>query len=152
MDVEQQTKPKERPKKNKNTVEERVLGSVEHLTDEFGEAISKELCRHVYNNRHQYRGIRELKQGLIKKDEMIFHINFSGNYGLKYNMEVQSVHFGAPNAQVTHKCTQGFCTLKVKLQVLLQYPAVKGTIYPQSGPICNRSSNIRDRRGTETYS
>jgi len=48
----------------------------------------------------QYRQINYLKKSL-KTDEVLIHVDFSGNYALKYETEIQSMLFGGSRGQVT---------------------------------------------------
>jgi hypothetical protein len=84
----------------KRTVKIRVEGTVDTLADKFEQALNGKLSRHVYNIRHQYKELRQKRLALAANEAML-HIDFSENYGLKYNREIQSAHFGASNAQVT---------------------------------------------------
>ena len=61
--------------------------------------MTSKYCRHIFNTRHQYTQVRQMKLGL--KENAMIHCDFSENYAVKYNSEVQSVHFGVSNAQVT---------------------------------------------------
>ena len=73
---------------------------------------------HRYRIDHQYKALKDLKDKL-GDDEILFHVDFSENYGCKYNAEVQSMHFGGSREQVTLHTgmvytkyySQGFCTL-----------------------------------------
>lgn len=83
----------------------------------------KDFKRHVYYYIHQSSLLKELKKNL-KKEELIFRIDFSQNYVCKYNEEIQSAHFGASKKQISlhtgviyAKCegkdvqTHSFCTV-----------------------------------------
>lgn len=56
--------------------------------------------RHNLNIIVQYDVIKQLKQNLNEK-EILVHIDFSENYCLKYNQEIQSFHFGGSREQVS---------------------------------------------------
>ncbi|KAK6176927.1 hypothetical protein SNE40_015131 [Patella caerulea] len=84
----------------KKTVKVRAEGPLDHLADIFQESLGRKLGRHVFNIRHQFEQLHQKKLSL-GNNEMMFHIDFSENYSLKYHSEIQSVHFGASNAQVT---------------------------------------------------
>ncbi|KAG6461401.1 hypothetical protein O3G_MSEX012609 [Manduca sexta] len=79
---------------------------------------------HCNNVIRQYNTIKMLKSTLSLA-EAVIHVDFSENYSLKYNEEIQSVHFGGSCSQITlhtsviylldpelgtHK-TQSYCTL-----------------------------------------
>ncbi|KAH3861273.1 hypothetical protein DPMN_024200 [Dreissena polymorpha] len=58
-------------------------------------------CRQqVTNIEHQHQAIRALKENMTKHDVLI-HIDFSENLMCKYVSEVQSVHFGASQRQLS---------------------------------------------------
>ena len=81
------------------TVKEREKGPIQQLTDKFHEELSK-CCKHFYNIKHQYKAIRQLKENLTEKDALI-HIDFSENLSCKYFSEIQSMHFGASQRQIS---------------------------------------------------
>jgi hypothetical protein len=63
----------------------------------------------VYNIRHQYSKLRELKENL-QKEGIIMQIDLAENYLCKYTSEIQAVHFGDSHNQVTlHTCV-GYTT------------------------------------------
>lgn len=79
--------------------------------------------KHNLNITVQYEVMKQLKQNL-KDNEILVHIDFSENYCLKYNQEIQSFHFGGSREQVSlhtgvlyYKNIQGtfqtksFCTI-----------------------------------------
>ena len=86
--------------KRKVTVKVMVEGALEELTEKFEDTLSEKFGKHVFNIRHQYLQSRKLREQL-KPNQMFLHIDFSENYTCKYNTEIQSVHFGAPNMQTT---------------------------------------------------
>lgn len=56
----------------------------------------------------------------MKENEAMVHIDFSENYACKYDKEIQSVHFGPSQTQITlhtgviyykGDCTTSFCTV-----------------------------------------
>lgn len=57
-------------------------------------------AKHVFNTRHQFRMYRHVKSTLAD-DEAVVHIDFSENWKCKYASEIQSVHFGGSQQQVT---------------------------------------------------
>lgn len=92
-------------------------GSAMSLVEEFQENLKKIFC-HFFNIKHQYIALRTLRQSMTENEVMI-HIDFSENYQCKYDREIQSVHFGANQNQITlhtgvfyykDTCT-GFCTI-----------------------------------------
>jgi len=78
-------------------VKSRIERTVDSPADEFEETLNG---RHVYNIRYQYNQLRQERFTLTENEAMI-PTDFSKNYGAKYNREIQSVHFGASNAQAT---------------------------------------------------
>lgn len=56
--------------------------------------------KHNLNITVQYQVIKQLKQNL-KDHEILVHVDFSENYCLKYNEEIQSFHFGGSREQVS---------------------------------------------------
>lgn len=100
------------------TTREDAHGTAETLVDEFRDTLKK-TCRHFYNIRHQYAALRSLKE-TMKENEAMVHIDFSENYACKYDKEIQSVHFGPSQTQITlhtgviyykGDCTTSFCTV-----------------------------------------
>lgn len=74
-------------------------GSVGDLWDQFCDIISR-YCRHSFTVSIQYKHLRYLRDNL-QANECIIHIDFSENYVCKMHKEVQSVHFGASQVQLT---------------------------------------------------
>ena len=104
------------------TLKEKEKGTISNLVEEF----HKELitcCIHLFNIKHQYRAIRSLKENLSEHD-IILHVDFSENYKCKYDSEIQSMHFGASQRQIslhtgmlyTKQKTNGFCSISDCLQ------------------------------------
>lgn len=58
------------------------------------------LAHHVFKIRHQFKQYRSIKEN-VAYDKAVFHVDFSENYNCKYNMQVQSCHFGGGNEQAT---------------------------------------------------
>lgn len=56
--------------------------------------------KHVLNITMQYSAIKNLQRDL-SPSEVICHIDFSENYLLKYNEEIQSFHFGGSRQQIS---------------------------------------------------
>jgi hypothetical protein len=93
-------------------------GTIQTLIEDF-QASLKKTCRHLYNIKHQYIALRNLRENM-DDNEVIVHIDFSENYSCKYDKEIQSVHFGPSQTQITlhtgvvyHKgeCVMSFCTV-----------------------------------------
>lgn len=80
-------------------VKEIEHGTLENLDIEINQEVQK-VCRHVYNIGHQYKVLRNLKEKLTE-EEVIIHIDFSENYACKFESEIQSVHFGASQRQIS---------------------------------------------------
>lgn len=59
-----------------------------------------EYKKHVFHWYHQGKSLKTLKEGL-KEKEMLFQVDFSQNYIAKFSTEVQSVHFGASQKQIS---------------------------------------------------
>ena len=81
------------------TVKENEQGTIQQLHDEIQVEANRSL-RHIYNIRHQYRAISKLKDSL-NDDDLVIHIDFSENYQCKYHQEIQSIHFGASQQQIS---------------------------------------------------
>ena len=104
------------------TLKEKEKGTISNLVEKF----HKELItcyRHLFNIKHQYRAIRSLKENLSEHG-IILHVDFSENYKCKYDSEIQSMHFGASQRQIslhtgmlyTKQRTNGFCSISDCLQ------------------------------------
>lgn len=74
-------------------------GTLETLDNEANAELER-ICRHIYNIQNQYTEMKTLREKLLET-EVLMHIDFSENYNCKYQAEVQSVHFGASQRQVT---------------------------------------------------
>ena len=81
-------------------------------------------CIHHYNIKHQYVSLKDLREKL-PNDEAILHIDFSENYALKYDSEIQAMHFGANNrtaslhadmCYVGQDSAIGFCSISANGQ------------------------------------
>ncbi|WAQ99824.1 LOW QUALITY PROTEIN: hypothetical protein MAR_024197 [Mya arenaria] len=81
------------------TVKEKDQGTLDQLNDEI-QVEAQRASRHVFNIRHQYQAISRLKENL-KAEDVLIHIDFSENYNCKYHQEIQSIHFGASQTQVS---------------------------------------------------
>ncbi|XP_069139889.1 uncharacterized protein [Argopecten irradians] len=99
------------------TVKEKEYGSRQILTEELNKDISK-ASRHIFNIQHQYKTIRYLRQRLTH-EEIMMQIDFSENYNCKYASEIQSMHFGCSQRQIslhtgvayTKNTLYSFCTV-----------------------------------------
>lgn len=99
------------------TVKEKEKCTIETLVNDFNDELTK-CCPHLYNISHQYIEIRQLKEKMSEEDILI-HVDFSENYACKYESEIQSVHFGASQRQIslhtgvlyTKGMTVPFCSL-----------------------------------------
>jgi len=74
-------------------------GTVQELKDIFEQEMNV-FAKHVFIIRHQFRMYRELKTTLTS-EEAVVHIDFSENWVGKYSAEIQSMHFGASQQQIT---------------------------------------------------
>lgn len=91
------------------TVKEKVCGTLQIVLEDFSKGLKEKLGKHMYNVRHQYSKLRELKENL-RKEEIIVQIDLAENYLCKYTSEIQAVHFGDSHKQVTlHTCV-GYTT------------------------------------------
>ncbi|XP_033736384.1 uncharacterized protein LOC117324573 [Pecten maximus] len=81
------------------TVKEPDYGSLRILSEELQKDIQK-VTRHIFNIRHQYQSLRFLRDRM-NHEEIIMHIDFSENYNCKYSSEIQSMHFGASQRQIS---------------------------------------------------
>ncbi|XP_064618059.1 LOW QUALITY PROTEIN: uncharacterized protein LOC135482139 [Liolophura sinensis] len=103
------------------TVKEREYGTLETLATELNNDIQRG-SRHIFNITHQYKALRLLKNQLTDEEVMV-HIDFSENYNCKYSEEIQSMHFGASQRQITlhtgvaytRSKTYSFCTMSDSL-------------------------------------
>ena len=81
------------------TSKERVRGSVQLLIDKFVEA-TKKFKVHTFNITNQLNHYRFLKENL-KTNEALVHVDFSENFQCKLSTEIQSMHYGASQNQIT---------------------------------------------------
>jgi hypothetical protein len=51
-------------------------------------------------DKHQKKVMKKMKSGLTTTD-VLFHVDFAENYATKYATEIQSIHFGGNQNQVT---------------------------------------------------
>lgn len=64
------------------------------------ESIIPLFLKHEGTRRWQFTAVKDLKEHL-KDNEAIIHIDFSENYALKYESEVQAFHFGGSRQELT---------------------------------------------------
>jgi len=83
----------------KRTAKVNKKGTVGELKTVFSEEMTK-FGEHVFKIRHQFRQYRDLKETLTN-EEVVVHVDYSENWTAKYSEEIQSVHFGASQQQVT---------------------------------------------------
>lgn len=86
-------------KTTKKVVKEMKTAPLKMLIDAFTQELEK-FKKHAYNICHQYRQYRYCIENL-DDNSVLFHIDFSENYGCKLTTEVQSMHFGASRQQIT---------------------------------------------------
>ena len=99
------------------TLKEREKGTIDTLITEFQSEMDR-TCKHLFNITHQYLAVRQLKSKLTNKD-ILLHIDFSENYTCKYETEIQTMHFGVNQKQISLHTgviyssgfTQGFCSI-----------------------------------------
>jgi hypothetical protein len=104
------------------TLKETVNGTLQHLTDDFQEELRK-ICKHLYNRFNQYKALRILKEKITINDALL-HFDFSEKFSGKYASEVQSMHFGASQTQISlhtgvlYTCEgpRSFCTISDNLK------------------------------------
>lgn len=93
------------------TTKDKVYGTIKSLNDDFSELLQTKIGRHIYNIKHQYATLRELKENLTEH-EMVLHVDFAENYLCKYASEIQAVHFGDSHQQVSlQTVVSSYCTL-----------------------------------------
>ena len=75
------------------------FGTISTLSDELNKDLQQS-ARHFFNIGHQYKTLRFLRENL-DEGEIMIHMDFSENYSCKYQKEIQSVHFGASQKQIS---------------------------------------------------
>lgn len=76
-----------------------LSGKKSHVLNIF----KKDLClfkKHVFNMHHQAAALKMLKEK-PKEKNILFQVDFSQNYVAKFSTEIQSVHFGASQKQIS---------------------------------------------------
>ncbi|XP_064601012.1 uncharacterized protein LOC135467176 [Liolophura sinensis] len=86
---------KEQRVTSKDKISERLVDVVNLFQKQM-----KQFQRHLFNIRHQFASLRQLKENL-KDNECIIQLDFAENYLCQYATEIQSAHFGASHQQVT---------------------------------------------------
>ncbi|XP_069359247.1 uncharacterized protein [Maniola hyperantus] len=91
----------------RNGVQKLKIVSVKNKCEDYPRNVINKLestlisfFKHNLNITVQYEVIKHLKQNL-NANEILLHIDFSENYCLKYNQEIQSFHFGGSREQVS---------------------------------------------------
>jgi hypothetical protein len=84
----------------------------------------RELAKHNFILRHQYRALRQIKSSLDETN-VVVHVDFSENFMCKYSREIQSAHFGASHEQASlhtgiiyagANVVEPFCTISDSLR------------------------------------
>lgn len=104
-------------KKCKRNVKEIKTGTLQDLMMLF-ERDLQDFKIYLYNIRHQYKMYKDVKDNL-KTNEILLHCDFSENFTCKMFQEIQAVHFGASQYQISlhtsviyqkNKKPQSYCT------------------------------------------
>ncbi|KAK6183523.1 hypothetical protein SNE40_010993 [Patella caerulea] len=82
------------------TVKEEEHGSVADLLDKFYEHLWVLYRRHTFNISNQYNHYRKVR-GTLTATQCFIHIDFAENFVGKMSSEIQSMHFGASQSQIT---------------------------------------------------
>ena len=104
------------------TAKEVITSTIDELMDKFTNAIHQ-VKKHVFVIRHQFRVYRTLRETMPPESCMI-HVDFSENFVGKYATEIQAVHFGGSQQQMTlhtgvlylKNQTIPFCTISPSTQ------------------------------------
>lgn len=81
------------------TVREKITDKVDTLIDKFCQEMPR-FKIHIYNIFNQLDHYRALKENLTKTEALI-HKEFSENFQCKLSKEIQGMHFGASQRQIT---------------------------------------------------
>ena len=81
------------------TAKEVITSTIDELMDKFTNEIHQ-VKKHVFVIRHQFRVYRILRETMPPESCMI-HVDFSENFDGKYATEIQAVHFGGSQQQMT---------------------------------------------------
>lgn len=87
-------------KKTKKVVKNRKQMTLEDMIYKVHNEAKGHLGKHLYNIAHQFLAMREIKRNLGEKD-LLIHIDFAENYNCKLSAEIQAMHFGVSQVQVT---------------------------------------------------
>lgn len=106
----------------RKTLKESTFKTTSELVQMFDQKL-KPFMKHIRNIKHQYLAMKTLKDNLSETD-ILFHVDYSENYGCKYAQEVQSFHFGGSREQVVlhtgvvyaKSFKESFCTLSRSLR------------------------------------
>jgi hypothetical protein len=101
------------------------VGTICTAVSDLEHSLKPKITKHLFNIQNQFKYYQQLKQELTD-NECLIHIDYAENYVGKYHEEIQSVHFGASQPQITlhtgvyfTKDLPGgstFCTLSDSLQ------------------------------------
>ena len=92
-------KKKDEIKKSKRVLPQLKSGKLETLIS-LTEAELKKFKEHLFNINHQYKTYKYIKDHL-EDNEILVHCDFSENYSCKMHKEIQAVHFGASQYQIS---------------------------------------------------
>jgi hypothetical protein len=81
------------------TVKEEIDGTIAELIDETIDLVYR-FKKHTFNIQNQYLKYSQLRKGMSQNECMI-HVDFSENYVCKLSSEIQSMHFGASQKQIS---------------------------------------------------
>lgn len=118
----------ENGKIRKKTVKEEFFNTKKEFIEIFKKSLFQYMM-HLRNIVHQYRAVKEIKEGLTN-EAILIHMDFSENYNCKYGAEPQAVHFGSSRMSITlhtgimyYLCndthelkTESFCTVSSNLR------------------------------------
>jgi hypothetical protein len=101
------------------------VGTIRTAVSDLEHSLKPKITKHLFNIQNQFKYYQQLKQELTD-NECLIHIDYAENYVGKYHEEIQSVHFGASQPQIslhtgvyfTKDLPGGstFCTLSDSLQ------------------------------------
>lgn len=90
---------KNQQKQVRRTVKKENVTTVGNLIKELNKQLPA-FKKHVFYMRHQLHEMQK-KKSFVGPDELILQIDFAENYVAKYNLEIQSMHFGASKKQIS---------------------------------------------------
>lgn len=109
-------------KQVKRTVKEKEVTNIERIKRKFLQMFTK-FKKHVFCLINQATFKKHIKENLKQNIMLMFQVDFSENYYLKYAKETQSMHFGASKQQISLHTgiryhsesgmvkSKGFCTV-----------------------------------------